>query len=155
VYPTNGLYFLYISESLESELLEKVTRPSRLLLAGNLFLVQITILKDLFQVLLHFHLLVAHEVSLVNNLLEVHVNLITGREYMTHIDVLHERLHGATPLLDLFLGHATGDLAWTTSDASDEAVRETLVVRVALFDVFDNNGLLAGVAASKNNNNLS
>ena len=143
-----------LSIHLKPKLLEEVTASSSLLLTGNILLVQVPILKDFLQSLLHIHLLL-HQISLIHSLLQVHIHLVTGGEHMSNIDVLHKRLHGTRALLDLLLGHAAGDFAGSTGDSGDEAVGETFVVVVAVFDVFDDNCLLAGVTTSKDNDNFS
>ena len=73
---------------------------------------------------------------------------------MTDINVLNEGLHGAAPLLNLLLGHTTGDLAGSTGDTGNEAVGETLVV-VSVLNVLDDDSLLTGVTSGKDDNNLS
>jgi hypothetical protein len=141
--------------SLEPKLLEEVTRSGSLLLAGDLLLVQVTFLENLLQVLLDLHLLLAHEIGLVDRLLQVHIHLVAGGEDVAYVDVLNERLHGFAPLLDLLLGHAAGDLARSAGDAGDEAMGEALVVRVALFHVLDDDGLLTGVTTGEDDNDFS
>jgi hypothetical protein len=74
---------------------------------------------------------------------------------MSDINVLHEWFHGTTTLLDLLLGHAAGDLAWTAGDTGNEAVGETLVVVVAVFDVFDDDGFFASVASGEDDYDFS
>lgn len=74
---------------------------------------------------------------------------------MPDINVLDEWLHGTRPLLDLLFGHAAGDLAWSAGNTGDEAVGETLVVAVAIFDVFDDNGLFSGVTSGKDDYDFS
>lgn len=74
---------------------------------------------------------------------------------MADVDVLDKWFHGATPLLNLLLRHATGDLAWAASNAGDKAVGEALVTRVAIFDVFDNDGLLSRVTTSEDDDYFS
>jgi hypothetical protein len=74
---------------------------------------------------------------------------------MTHVDILHKRLHGPAPLLDLLLGHAAGDLAGSAGNSGDEAVGEAFVVIVAVINVFDDDGFLAGVAAGKDDYDFS
>jgi hypothetical protein len=74
---------------------------------------------------------------------------------MTDIHILDKRLHGLRSLLDLGLGHATGDLTGTAGEASDEAVRKTLVIIVAIFIGLYDDGLLAGVTSSEDDNDLS
>ena len=141
--------------SLEPKLLEEVSRSGGLLLAGDLLLVNVTFLENLLQVLLHLHLLLAHELRLVDRLLKVHIHHVTRGEDVTNVDVLDERLHGLTPLLDLLLGHAAGHLARSAGDASDEAVGEALIVGISLFHVLDYDGLLTGVTTGKDDNYFS
>lgn len=145
---------LTIHQNLEPKLLEEVTASSSLLLTGNILLVQIPVLENLLQCLLNLNLLL-YQVSLIHGLLQVHIDLVTGGEDVPDVDVLDKRLHGTRTLLDLLLGHAAGDLAGSTGDSSDEDVRETLVVVVAVFDVLDDNGLFAGVAAGKDDYDFS
>jgi len=146
---------LSIANHLESELLEEVRRSSGLLLAGDLLLVQVSVLEDLLQILLHLNLFVSNKISLIDSLLQVHVDLVPRGEDVTHVNVLYEGLHGLGAFLDLLLRHATGDLTGATGDSSDEAMGEALVIRVAVFHGFDDNSLLSGVAASKDDNNFS
>mmetsp|Transcript_1674 Transcript_1674/g.3583 ORF Transcript_1674/g.3583 Transcript_1674/m.3583 type:complete len:104 (-) Transcript_1674:99-410(-) len=73
---------------------------------------------------------------------------------MTNVDVFDERLHGARPLFDLLLGHAAGDFAGPAGNSGNEAVGKALVV-VSIFVSLDDNGFLASVAASKDDNNFS
>lgn len=146
---------LFLCISLESELLEEVVGSSSLLLTSNLLLIQVTVLKDLLQVLLNINLLITHKISLIDSLLQIHIDLITGGEDVTDVNVLDEGLHGLTTLLDLLLGHATGDLAWSTGDAGNEAVGETLIVVVAVLDGLDDDGLLTGVTSGKDDDYFS
>jgi len=143
-----------ITTSLESELLEEVVGSSSLLLAGGRLLVQVLVLEDLLQGLLNINLLVTDKISLINGLLQVHIDLVTSREDVTDIDVLDERLHGTAPLLNLLLGHTTGDLAGSTGDTGNEAVGETLVV-VSVLNVLDDDSLLTGVTSGKDDDNFS
>ena len=141
--------------SLEPQLLEEVVAARGLLLAGDGLLVQVLVLKDLLQSLLDVDLsLGAGEVSLIDGLLEVHVDDVSGGEDVTDIDVLNKGLHRSGSLLDLLLGHATGDLARSSGDAGNEAVGEALVV-ITILNGLDDDGLLTGVASSKDDNNLS
>ena len=140
---------------LEPELLEEVARPSSLLLAGDLLLVQVTVFENLLQVLLDLNLLVTDHVSFINSLLQVHINLVPGGEDVTDIDILDKRLHGAGPLLNLLLGHTTGDLTGSTGNSSNKAVGETLIVGVSIFHVLDDDSLLTSVTASKDDDNFS
>jgi hypothetical protein len=139
---------------LEPELLEEVTASSSLLLTSNIFLIQIPVLENLLQCLLNLHLLVAKQISLIHSFLQVHINLVTSGEDMPDIDVLNKRLHGAAPLLHLLLGHAAGDFAGSAGDSGNKAVGEALVV-VSIFDVLDDDGFLAGVTASKDDDYFS
>jgi hypothetical protein len=143
-----------ITTSLESELLEEVVGSSSLLLAGGRLLVQVLVLEDLLQGLLNINLLVTNKISLINGLLQVHIDLVTSGEDVTDIDVLDERLHGTAPLLNLLLGHTTGDLAGSTGDTGNEAVGETLVV-VSVLNVLDDDSLLTGVTSGKDDDNFS
>lgn len=146
---------LRISSKLKSELLEEVTTSRSLLLTGDIFLIQIPILKNLLQSLLNLNLLFPYKISFIDCLLQIHIYLVTSGEYMTHIDILNERLHCPAPLLDLLLGHATGDLAGATGDSGDEAVGEAFVVIIAVFNVFDDNSFFAGMAAGKDDYDFS
>ncbi len=152
------LLLFYLSSqiitSLESELLEEVVGSSSLLFTGSRLLVEVLVLEDLLQGLLNINLLVTDKVSLINSLLQVHIDLVTSGEDVTDIDVLNEGLHGAAPLLNLLLGHTTGNLAWTTGNTGNEAVGETLVV-VSVLNVLDDDSLLTGVTAGKDNDNFS
>ena len=148
--------FLRLLATLESQFLEEVVASSSLLLAGDSLLVQVLVFENLLEPLLDFNLaLCVSEVSLVNTLLEVHVDDIPSREHMTDIHILDKRLHGLRSLLDLGLGHATGDLTGSAGEASDEAVRKTLVIIVAIFIGLYDDGLLAGVTSSEDDNDLS
>ena len=141
--------------SLEPQLLEEVVAARGLLLAGDGLLVQVLVLKDLLQSLLDVDLsLGAGEVSLIDGLLEVHVDDVSGGEDVTDIDVLNKGLHRSGSLLNLLLGHAAGDLARSTGDAGNEVVGEALVV-ITILDGLDDDGLLTGVTSSKDDNNLS
>ena len=141
--------------NLEPQLLEEVVAAGSLLLAGDGLLVEVLVLKDLLQSLLNIDLsLGTGEVSLVNDLLEVHVDDVSGGEDVTDIDVLNKGLHGSGSLLNLLLGHATGDLAGSSGDAGNEAVGEVLVV-ITILDGLDDDSLLTGVTSSKDDNNLS
>lgn len=141
--------------SLEPQLLEEVVAASSLLLAGDGLLVEVLVLKDLLQSLLNIDLsLGAGEVSLINGLLEVHVDDVSGGEDVTDIDVLNKGLHGSGSLFNLLLGHATGDLAGSSGNASDEAVGEMLVI-ITILDGLDDDSLLTGVTSSKDDDNLS
>lgn len=150
------LYLLLsqVTTSLEPELLEEVVGTSSLLLTGSRLLVQVLVLEDLLQGLLHISLLVTNKISLIDSLLQVHINLVTSGEDVTNIDVLNERLHGTAPLLNLLLGHTAGDLTWSTGNTGNKAVGETLVV-ISVLNVLDDNGLLTGVTASKDDDNFS
>mmetsp|Transcript_11 Transcript_11/g.16 ORF Transcript_11/g.16 Transcript_11/m.16 type:complete len:185 (-) Transcript_11:72-626(-) len=139
---------------LKPKLLEEITATRSFLLTGDIFLVQIPILEDLFQSLLHLNFIL-NQFSLVHSLLQVHIHLVTSGEHMTHIDVLHKRFHCAGALFNLLLGHATSDLTRATGDTGYKTVGETLVVVVTVFDVFDDDGFLASMSASKNNYNFS
>ena len=150
-----SLLFHRCNNPLESEPLEEIVRSSSLLLASNLLLVQVTILENLLQVLLNLNLLVTNKISLIDSLLQIHIDLVTGGEDVTDIDVLDEGLHGPGALLDLLLGHAAGDLAGTTGDTSNEAVGELLAVSVSVLDVLDDDGLLTGVTSGKDDDYFS
>ena len=141
--------------NLEPQLLEEVVAAGSLLLTGDGLLVEVLVLKDLLQSLLNIDLsLSTSEVGLIDSLLKVHVDDVSGGEDVTDIDVLNKGLHGSGSLLNLLLGHATGDLAGSSGNASDETVGETLVV-IAILDGLDDDSLLTGVASSKDDNNLS
>ncbi len=152
------LLLFYLSSqiitSLESELLEEVVGSSSLLLAGGRLLVEVLVLEDLLQGLLNINLLVTNKVSLINSLLQVHIDLVTSGEDVTDIDVLNKGLHGAAPLLNLLLGHTTGNLAGSTGNTGNEAVGETLVV-VSVLNVLDDDSLLSGVTSGKDDDNFS
>ena len=143
-----------ITTSLEPELLEEVVGSSCLLLAGGRLLVQVLVLEDLLQSLLNINLLVTDKVSLIDSLLQVHIDLVTSGEDVTDIDVLNERLHGTAPLLNLLLGHTTGNLTGSTGNTGNEAVGETLVV-VSVLNVLDDDSLLTGVTSGKDDDNFS
>lgn len=141
--------------NLEPQLLEEVVAAGSLLLAGDGLLVEVLVLKDLLQSLLNIDLSFgASEVSLINGLLEVHVDDVSGGEDVTDIDVLNKGLHGSGSLLNHILGHATGDLAGSSGDAGNEAVGEVLVI-ITILDGLDDDSLLTGVTSSKDDNNLS
>ena len=150
------LFYLFsqVITSLESEPLEEVVGSSSLLFAGSRLLVEVLVLEDLLQGLLNINLLVTNKISLINGLLQVHIDLVTSGEDVTDIDVLDERLHGTAPLLNLLLRHTTGDLAGSTGDTGNEAVGETLVV-VSVLNVLDDDSLLTGVTSGKDDDNFS
>jgi hypothetical protein len=155
-----AIYFSYSTIhkqllNLEPQLLEEVVAAGSLLLTGDGLLVEVLVLKDLLQSLLNIDLsLSTGEVGLIDSLLKVHVDDVSGGEDVTDIDVLNKGLHGSGSLLNLLLGHATGDLAGSSGNASDETVGETLVV-IAILDGLDDDSLLTGVASSKDDNNFS
>ena len=155
-----AIYFSYSTIhkqllNLEPQLLEEVVAAGSLLLTGDGLLVEVLVLKDLLQSLLNIDLsLSTSEVGLIDSLLKVHVDDVSGGEDVTDIDVLNKGLHGSGSLLNLLLGHATGDLAGSSGDAGNEAVGEVLVV-ITILDGLDDDSLLTGVTSSKDDNNLS
>lgn len=147
--------FILIIDYLESEFLEEVVASGGLLLACDSLLVQIPILENLLQTLFNIHLPVSiGKFGLIDNFLQIHINNITCGEDVTDVDVLDKWLHHLGSLFDLFLRHRSGDLARSTLNPSDEAVGET-AVSTSIFNVFDNHGLLSGMASSKDNYYLS
>jgi len=141
---------------LETQFLEEVTRSSSLLLAGNLTLIQVSFLEYLLQILLNLHLLLAHEqVRLVDGLLQVHIDLIPGGEYMPDVDVLDEGLHRLGTFFDLLLGHAARHATRTACDPGHETVRETLIVGISLFHVLNDHGLFTGMTTGQDDDYLA
>jgi hypothetical protein len=126
-----------------------------LLFAGNFLLVQVSVVKELLQVLLHVDLaLRVDQVGLVDCLFQVQVHHVPGGEDMANVHVLDEGLHCLAALLHLLLGHRLRDLPGVPCQAGNEAVREA-PIRVAIVKGLDNNSLLTSVTPLKDNYNLS
>ena len=134
---------------LESQLLEEISATLCLLLACDVLLVDVSLVEDLLEVLLDFDLLLwLDQVAFIDSLLQIDIDNITCGEYMAHIDVLDEWLHGLGSLLNLLFAHGLGDFSWLTSQASDEAVCKALVA-ISIVKGLDDDSLLAGMTACK------
>jgi hypothetical protein len=140
---------------LESKLLEKVSASLGLLLTGNILLVEVPVVEELLQALLDINLTLSiDKVGFINSLLQVKIDNVTSGEDVTNIDILHKGLHCLGTLFDLFLGHGACDFSGSSCQASDEAVRVTLLT-VTIVKGLDDDSLLTGMTPGKDNNNLS
>ena len=72
---------------------------------------------------------------------------------MLKIHNLGENLHGSL-LVDLLLTHSSGDLQRSAIDTNDDGVGELVLIVSSLVHLNDD-GLLSGVLARENDNNLS
>ncbi len=126
-----------------------------LLLARDFLLVEVSVQQNLLQILLNIHSAIGiNQIGLVDGLLKVHVDDVTGREDVTNIDIFNERLHALRSLFDLALRHGLCDLAGVACEACDQAVGKPLFA-VSLVKGLDDDSLLTGVSSGKNNNNFS
>ena len=87
-----------------------------------------------------------------DDLLQVNVYLVTGGHEVVEVHALHEGLN-LRALLNLRLAHCLCDLPRIPLDAGDYGVGK-LPVPGALVIGFDDDGLLAGVAAGKEDDHL-
>ena len=87
-----------------------------------------------------------------DDLLQVNVYLVTGGHEVVEVHALHEGLN-LRALLDLRLAHCLCDLPRIPLDAGDYGVGK-LAVPGALVIGFDDDGLLAGVTAGKEDDHL-
>mmetsp|Transcript_16649 Transcript_16649/g.30287 ORF Transcript_16649/g.30287 Transcript_16649/m.30287 type:complete len:114 (+) Transcript_16649:50-391(+) len=99
-----SLLFIQSSVCLEAEFLEEVVASCGLLLASDILLVEVPVVKEFLKSLLHIHLLFwVGQIGLLDNLLEVHVDRVPGGKDVTDIHVLDKGLHGSRPLFHLLL----------------------------------------------------
>lgn len=92
----------------------------------------------------------------VDVLLDVHDVVghgVAGGHDVVVVDELDEGLHART-LEDLLLAHALGDGQGSLVNASDEAMAKA-ALRSSLIELLDDDGLATGVAASKDDHDLS
>jgi hypothetical protein len=134
---------------LESQLLEEVCATLCLLLARHILLVNVSLVEHLLEALLDIDLsLRLHQIGFVNCFLQINIYSITSREHMAHIDVLDKGLHCLGSLFHLLLAHGLGDFSGRASQASHQAVCESLV-GIAIVKSLDDNALLTGVTPCK------
>lgn len=135
--------------------MEEIIGSLCLLLARNFLLVEVSVQQNLLQILLHVHSAFGiDQIGLVDGLLEIHVDDVTGGEDMTNIDIFNERFHALRSLFDLGLRHGLCDLARVSCEPCDQTVGEALFA-VSLVKGLDDNRLLTGVSSRKYNNNFS
>jgi hypothetical protein len=135
--------------------LEEIIASLCLLLAGDFLLVEVSVQKDLLQILLDIDSSFGiNQVGLVNSLLKVNIDNVTSGEDVTNIDVFDERLHALGSLFNLALRHGLCDLAGVAGKSSNQTVGESLFA-VSLVEGLDDDSLLSSMSSCKDNNNLS
>ena len=126
-----------------------------LLFAGDFLLVEVSVVEELLQPLLHFNLSFGvYKIGFIDGLLQIHIDDITSGEDMTHIDVLDKWLHCLGSLFDLGFGHAASHFPWVSCQTCNQAMCKALVA-VAIVKGLDHNGLLASVTTRKQNYNFT
>ena len=135
--------------------MEEIIGSLCLLLARNFLLVQVSVQKDLLQILLNIYSTIGiDQIGLIDGLLKVHIDNVTGREDVTDINIFDERLHALRSLFDLALRHGLCDPAGVACKSCDQTVGKALFA-VSLVKGLDDDGLLTGVSSGKDNYNFS